>query len=164
MRCGIGYDLHPFSSQRKLILGGIQIPYKKGLSGHSDADVLAHSIADALLGACGQRDIGYHFPDTDPKYKGVCSIYLLGEVYGMLKEKNFLITNVDSTLILQEPHIFPYIPRMKDNIAKTLEVKTDQVGIKATSPEGLGYLGEKRGIACLSVACIEEKKCSYQKE
>jgi len=156
MRCGIGYDLHPFSSNRKLILGGIQIPYNKGLLGHSDADVLVHSIADALLGASGERDIGYHFPDTDPRYGGISSLKLLERVCRLLKEKGFFIVNVDATLILQEPFLSPYIPQMKENIARTLEVKLDQVGIKATSPEGLGHLGEKKGIACLSVVCIEE--------
>lgn len=158
MRCGIGYDLHPFSPERKLVLGGVNIPYKRGLSGYSDADVLVHSIADALLGACGERDIGYHFPDTDPKYQGACSLNLLAEVYKILKNRKFLIINVDSTLILQEPYLSSYITQMRSNIAKVLKIKAEQVGIKATSPEKLGHLGEKKGAACLSVVSIEKNK------
>ena len=156
MRAGIGYDIHPFSPDRKLVLGGIQIPYKSGLAGHSDADVLVHSVADAILGACGERDLGHHFPDTDPKYKGICSLHLLRKIYKMLKKRGVVVINVDSTIIAQEPLLSPYISQMKNNIARTLEVKTEQVGIKATSPEGLGFLGEKKGIACISVAIIKE--------
>ena len=161
MRCGIGYDLHAFSLRRKLILGGVSIPYKKGLAGHSDADVLVHSVTDALLGACGERDIGYHFPDTDPKLKGACSLHILKEVYEkIVKIKGFFIINVDATLILQEPYLSVYIPQMINNIAKVLQVKVEQVAVKATRPEGLGYLGEKKGIACLSVVTIGKKGVS----
>lgn len=154
MRCGIGYDVHPFSWERKLILGGVRIPYEKGLAGHSDADVLVHSIADALLGACGERDLGYYFPDTESKYKGICSLSLLEKVYEILKNKGASVINVDSTLIAQDPVLSSYIPQMKSNIAKALKIKTEQIGIKATSPEGLGNLGEKKGIACLAIASI----------
>ena len=155
MRTGIGYDVHPLVPGRKLILGGITIPYKLGLAGHSDADVLSHSIADSLLGACGERDLGYHFPDSDPEYKGICSLNLLKKILKILTDKKFIIVNVDSTIIAQEPVLSTYIPQIKDSIARTLKIRKDQVGIKATSPEGLGFLGEKKGIACLSIATIE---------
>ncbi len=157
MRVGIGYDIHPLLPDRKLILGGIEIPYHKGLSGHSDADVLTHSIADALLGACGERDLGYHFPDNDPKYKDISSLLLLKKIYKILQKKGFYIVNVDSTLVAQEPRLTSYIPQMKEKISSILQLRTEQVGIKATSPEGLGFLGEKKAIVCLSVVAINEK-------
>jgi len=156
MRVGIGYDIHPFSPKRKLILGGVSVPYKSGLSGHSDADVLSHSIADALLGACGERDIGYHFPPDDPKYQGISSLFFLEEISRLLKNKGFVIINLDSTIIAQEPRLSAYIPQMKEKIARTLKIDQTQVGIKATSPEGLGFLGEKKGIACISIATIRK--------
>lgn len=154
MRIGIGYDVHPFATQRKLILGGVEIPYSRGLYGHSDADVLVHSIADAILGACGERDLGYNFPDTDPRYKGIKSLHLLEQIYKIIDKKGFFIVNVDSTLVAQEPRLAPYIPQMRENIAKVLNVKVSQVGVKVTSPEGIGHLGKKEGIACLSIANI----------
>lgn len=157
MRCGIGYDIHPFAVGRKLVLGGVIIPYKKGLTGHSDADVLVHSLADALLGACGERDLGYHFPDSDKRYRGICSLSLLEKIKDMLKEKGFVILNSDSTIIAQQPLLSPYIPRIKENIARVLEIEQEKIGIKAKSPEGVGSLGRKEAIACISVVCIEEK-------
>lgn len=157
MRTGIGYDIHPLVSKRKLVLGGVKIPYSMGLYGHSDADVLVHSIADALLGACGERDLGYNFPDKDPRYKDIESLHLLEEIYKIISKKGFFIVNVDSTLIAQEPRLTPYIPEMKKNIAKVLNVKVDQVGVKATNPEGIGPLGEKKAIACLSIATISKR-------
>ena len=160
MRCGIGYDVHPFFCGRRLILGGVSIPYERGLAGHSDADVLSHSIADALLGACGERDLGCHFPDTESQYEGICSLRLLEEISKILRNNQATIVNVDSTLIAQEPVLGPYVPQMKGNIARALQIKTEQVGIKVTSPEGLGYLGEKKGIACLSVAAIDKMPVS----
>ncbi|MBE0478571.1 2-C-methyl-D-erythritol 2,4-cyclodiphosphate synthase [Candidatus Aerophobetes bacterium] len=161
MRCGIGYDLHAFSPRRKLILGGVHVPYKKGLAGHSDADVLVHSITDALLGACGERDIGYYFPDTDPELKGTSSLHILEKVYNnIVKSRGFFLINTDSTLILQEPYLSSYIPQMINNIAKVLQVKVEQVAVKATRPEGLGYLGEKKGVACLSIVSIGKEGVS----
>jgi len=156
MRVGIGYDVHPLAPGKKLILGGIEIPYNRGLCGHSDADVLTHSIGDALLGACGERDLGYNFPDTDPRYKNICSLHLLEKIYKILKGRGFSVVNVDSTLVAQEPELSPYIPRMREKIADILKIKVEQVGIKATSPEGLGFLGEKKGIACFSVVSIKK--------
>ncbi len=155
MRTGIGYDVHPFAPKRKLILGGVEIPYNRGLSGHSDADVLVHSIADALLGAMGERDLGYHFPETDPQYKNICSLYLLERIYNMLRQKNFRIINVDSSILAQEPYLSPYISKMKTNIAQVLKIEINRVGVKVVSPERLGFLGRKEGIACLSIATIE---------
>lgn len=152
MRVGIGYDVHPLVSGRELVLGGVKIPYHKGLYGHSDADVLIHSIADALLGACGERDLGYNFPDKDPRYKNIYSLLLLKKVYKILNQEEFSVLNVDSTVIAQEPQLSPHIPQMRENIANILKIKVKQVGVKVTSPEGLGFLGEKKGIACISVA------------
>jgi 2-C-methyl-D-erythritol 2,4-cyclodiphosphate synthase len=156
MRVGIGYDVHPLVPERKLILGGIEVPYHKGLGGHSDADVLTHSIADALLGACGERDLGYNFPHSDPGYKDICSLHLLEKIYKILKGKGFGVVNVDSTLVAQEPRLSPYIPQMREKIAGILKIEVEQIGIKATNPEGLGFLGEKKGIACFSVVTIDK--------
>jgi len=154
MRVGIGYDVHPLTKGRKLIIGGVDIPYKMGLDGYSDADVLAHSIGDALLGAAGKRDIGFFFPNNDIKYKGVSSLNLLKEILKIIKEDKFKINNIDATLVAEEPKLSPYIHQMKENITQTLQLKLEQVGIKATTSEGLGFLGEKKGIACWAVASL----------
>ena len=157
MRIGIGYDVHPLVKGEKLILGGVNIPYSKGLSGHSDADVLVHSIGDALLGAAGKKDIGFLFPDSDPKYKGISSLTLLRQIFTLLQEEGFRINNLDTTVVAEEPRLSPYIPQMKENIARVLKIDVHQIGIKATSPEGLGFLGEKKGISCWAIASIESE-------
>ena len=153
-RSGIGYDVHTFAPKRKLILGGVTIPYKQGLLGHSDADVLLHTLCDALLGAGALGDIGKHFPDTLRKYKNISSIRLLVAVGKLLKKHRFLIINVDSTLILQAPKIAKYVPAMQRNIAKALNIKVSQVSIKATTNEGIGFIGRGEGCAALSIATI----------
>ena len=141
MRIGMGYDVHKLVEGRKLILGGVEIPYEKGLLGHSDADVLLHAIMDALLGAAALGDIGKHFPDTDPAYKGISSIRLLEHVADLLEEHQFLIENIDATIIAQRPKMRPYIDTMRENIAKALKIEADQINVKATTEEGLGFTG-----------------------
>lgn len=153
-RVGIGYDIHRFAPKRKLIIGGVTIPYKHGLLGHSDADVLLHALCDALLGAGALGDIGKHFPDTQTKYKNISSVKLLASVGKLLKKHRFHIINLDSTLILQEPKIAKYIPAMQKNIAKALNIKGNQVSIKATTNEGIGFIGRGKGCAALAVAMI----------
>lgn len=153
-RSGIGYDVHAFAPKRKLILGGVAIPYKQGLLGHSDADVLLHALCDALLGAGALGDIGKHFPDTQKKYKNISSVKLLVAVGKLLKRHRFLIINVDSTLILQEPKIAKFVPAMQRNIAKALNIKVSQVSIKATTNEGIGFIGRGEGCAALAIATI----------
>lgn len=155
MRIGHGYDVHRFASDRKLILGGVEIPYELGLDGHSDADVLLHAVMDALLGAAALRDIGYHFPDTDMRYKGANSMELLRRVAEMLREKGYRVGNVDATVIAQKPKLMAYIPQMQANIAAQLWVNTDRVNVKATTEEGLGFTGEMRGMACHAVCLLE---------
>ncbi len=154
MRVGIGYDVHKLVKGRDLILGGVNIPFKKGLLGHSDADVLLHSICDALLGAAGEGDIGRHFPDSNSRYKGISSLKLLAEVNNILKTKNYRVSNLDASIICQEPKLSPYIACMVENIASELGIETDQVNIKATTTEGLGFAGREEGIAAYSVAMI----------
>ena len=154
MRIGHGYDVHKLVECRDLILGGVQIPYEKGLLGHSDADVLLHAVSDALLGAAGLRDIGYHFPD--PAYKGADSLALLRRVVQKVKEKGYTISNVDVTLIAQKPKVGAYIPQMIQNIASALEVDADRVNVKATTEEGLGFTGALEGISCHAVCLLEE--------
>lgn len=155
MRIGSGYDVHQFSKDRKLILGGVNIPYELGLLGHSDADVLIHAIMDALLGAAGLGDIGRHFPDTDPTYKGISSLKLLEHV-GILLEKNgFQIGNIDATIIAQEPKLAPYINQMKNHIAETLNISHNIVNVKATTTEKLGFTGRKEGIAAEAVCLLK---------
>jgi len=156
MRAGIGYDVHPLIKGRKLILGGVTIPYKKGLAGHSDADVLLHSIADALLGAAGKEDIGHFFPDTNPQYKGISSLVILERVFKILKKDNFKINNINTVIIAEEPHLASYIPEMKKNIAQILQIPSNYIGIKATTSEGLGFLGKKKGIASGAIATIKK--------
>lgn len=156
MRIGHGYDVHRLVSGRALILGGVNIPYELGLDGHSDADVLLHAVMDALLGAAGLRDIGYHFPDTDMRYKGADSMELLRCVAGKLKDAGFRVSNVDVTMIAQQPKLKPYIPQMMDNIANALEIGVERVNVKATTEEHLGFTGTMEGMACHTVCLLEE--------
>ncbi|MBR0231775.1 MAG: 2-C-methyl-D-erythritol 2,4-cyclodiphosphate synthase [Clostridia bacterium] len=156
IRMGQGYDVHRLVEGRKLILGGVEIEYEKGLLGHSDADVLIHAICDALLGAAALGDIGRKFPDTDPKYEGISSLNLLAEVGRMLKTMECSINNIDATVIAQEPKLMPYINEMRHNIARVLDVSPGAVSVKATTEEGLGFSGRKEGIAAMAVAVIDE--------
>ena len=156
----MGYDVHKLVEGRKLILGGVEIPYEKGLLGHSDADVLLHAIMDALLGAAALGDIGKHFPDTDPAYKGISSLKLLEHVAGLLEEHRFVIENIDATIIAQKPKMRPYIDRMRENIAAALQVDLDQINVKATTEEGLGFTGNGEGISSQAV-CMLEKVLNY---
>ncbi|MBF0387616.1 MAG: 2-C-methyl-D-erythritol 2,4-cyclodiphosphate synthase [Candidatus Omnitrophica bacterium] len=151
---GIGYDVHPLVSGRKLVLGGVNIPFKKGLQGHSDADVLLHAIADALLGASGKGDIGEHFPDTSKKYKDISSLLLLEQVRKMLETDGFKVVNVDCVLLAEQPKIMPYKEKMKANIAKALSVDLWQVNVKATTNEGLGFIGRKEGMAAYATVML----------
>ena len=155
MRIGFGYDVHRLSKGRKLILGGVEIKHTKGLLGHSDADVLLHSICDSLLGAAGLNDIGYYFPNTDEKWKDVSSLLLLGECNKMLKNKKYKIMNIDSTILLEEPKISPYMDTMKNNICKVLKIKAEQISIKSTTSEGMGFVGQKLGCAAYTVCLIK---------
>ena len=155
MHIGMGYDVHRLVSDRDLIIGGVKIPYEKGLLGHSDADVLLHAIMDALLGAAALGDIGKHFPDTDPKYKGADSLALMREVGKMLVENRFLIENIDATIIAQAPKMRPYIDEMRQNIADALEIEISQVNVKATTEEGLGFTGSGEGISSQAVCLLE---------
>lgn len=154
MRIGMGYDVHKLAEGRKLILGGVEIPYEKGLLGHSDADVVVHAIMDALLGAAALGDIGKHFPDTDDKYKGISSIKLLQYVGKLLKENGYTIGNIDATIICQKPKISPYREAMVENVARALEIDNSQVCIKATTEEGLGFTGEGLGISSQAIALL----------
>ena len=155
MRIGHGYDVHRLTENRKLILGGVEIPYEKGLLGHSDADVLAHAVMDALLGAAGLGDIGRHFPDNDDRYLDADSLVLLKEVCGLLKEKGYRVGNVDATVIAQRPKLMTYIPEMRKNLADAMNIDEDAVNVKATTEEKLGFTGEGLGIAAHAVALIE---------
>ncbi|MDO5403126.1 MAG: 2-C-methyl-D-erythritol 2,4-cyclodiphosphate synthase [Eubacteriales bacterium] len=154
MRVGMGYDVHKLVEDRKLIMGGVDIPCEKGLLGHSDADVLLHAIMDALLGAAALGDIGKHFPDTDDKYKGASSIELLKEVGNKLSQAGFIIENIDATIIAQRPKMRPYIDSMRQNIAKALMIETGQVNVKATTEEGLGFTGTGEGISSQAICSI----------
>ncbi|MDZ4815884.1 MAG: 2-C-methyl-D-erythritol 2,4-cyclodiphosphate synthase [Verrucomicrobiota bacterium] len=154
-RIGVGYDVHQLVEGRKCILGGVEIPYERGLDGHSDADVLIHAIADAVLGALGEVDIGHYFPNTDPKWKGIRSTVFLEEIARVMKEKGATLMNIDSSLVGEEPKISKHIPAMKEHIAKSLGVTVGQVGIKATTNEKMGFLGRGEGIAAMAVALIE---------
>ena len=156
MRIGHGYDVHKLVEGRDLILGGVKIPFEKGLLGHSDADVLRHAVSDALLGAAGLRDIGYHFPDTDPAYKGADSLELLCQVAKKVAEKGYKVSNVDVTLIAQRPKVGKYIPEIVTNIAGVLNVDAERVNVKATTEEGLGFTGRLEGISCHAVCLLEE--------
>ena len=154
MRVGIGYDVHRLAEGRDLIIGGVKIPYEKGLLGHSDADVLLHAIMDALLGAAAMGDIGKHFPDTDPKYEGASSIKLLEHVGELLEQESYQIVNIDATIIAQKPKMAPHIPQMIQNVAQTLEIGESQVNIKATTEEGLGFTGSGEGISSQAICSL----------
>lgn len=156
MRVGMGYDVHKLVEGRKLILGGVDIPYEKGLLGHSDADVLLHAIMDALLGAAALGDIGLHFPDTDEKYKGADSLKLLSHVGELLEENRYYIVNIDATVIAQRPKLRPYIDEMRTNIANTLGLDVDQVNVKATTEEGLGFTGTGEGISSQAICSVDK--------
>ena len=154
MRIGQGYDVHRLVEGRKLIIGGVDIPYEKGLLGHSDADVLLHAVMDALLGAAALGDIGQHFPDSDERYKGISSIALLKEVGKILQENGYMIENIDSTVIAQRPKLLPYRPQMVENIAAALGIEKEQVSVKATTEEGLGFTGTGEGISAQAIALL----------
>lgn len=155
MRVGMGYDVHILTEGRKLIIGGVLIPYEKGLLGHSDADVLVHVVMDALLGAAGLGDIGKHFPDNDERYKGISSMKLLEKVAALLEDKLYMVENIDATIIAQKPKMRPYIEAMEQNIAKVLGIEADRVNIKATTEEGLGFTGSGEGISAQAVCLLE---------
>ena len=156
MRVGFGYDVHPFIMGRKLVLGGEIIPYSKGLSGHSDADVLTHSLIDALLGAAGEGDIGQHFPDDDEQYKNISSLKLLKKTDGLLKRKKLMINNIDISVVLEEPRLSPYILQMRKNISKVLNLSVEKINIKATTSEKMGFVGRKEGIIAYCVVSISD--------
>ncbi len=154
MRIGQGYDVHRLVEGRRLIIGGVDIPYEKGLLGHSDADVLLHAVMDALLGAAALGDIGQHFPDSDERYKGISSIALLKKVGKILQENGYMIENIDSTVIAQRPKLLPYRPQMAENIAAALGIEKEQVSVKATTEEGLGFTGTGEGISAQAIALL----------
>lgn len=156
MRIGHGYDVHKLVEGRKLILAGVEIPHEKGLLGHSDADVLTHALMDALLGACALGDIGHLFPDDDPAYKGANSLELLNEVAQLLKKKGFLVGNVDVTVVAQAPRIAPFVPAMRQNLAKALGLPLERVSVKATTEEHMGFTGRGEGISAHAVCLVEE--------
>jgi len=156
MRIGFGYDVHPLILGRKLILGGEAIPYQKGLEGHSDADVLIHSLIDALLGAAGEGDIGQHFPDNDLQYKNISSLKLLENTYEILKRKKITINNVDISVVLEEPRITPFIMSMKNNITQVLKISSERVNIKATTNEKMGFIGRREGISSYCVDSLND--------
>ena len=158
MRIGHGYDVHRLVEGRKLILGGVEVPHTLGLLGHSDADVLTHAVMDALLGAAALGDIGRHFPDTDPAYAGADSLKLLDHVVELLEEKGYQVGNVDATILAQKPKLAPYIERMRDNLAARMKVEPDQVNVKATTEEKLGFTGAEEGIAAHAVALLSLKR------
>ena len=154
MRIGLGYDVHRLIPERKLILGGVDIPYELGLLGHSDADVLLHAIMDSLLGAASLGDIGKHFPDTDDRFKGISSIELLKEVGKLISEKGYKIGNIDATIIAQKPKMAPHIPLMRENIASALNIDLEQINVKATTEEGLGFTGRQEGISSQAICML----------
>jgi 2-C-methyl-D-erythritol 2,4-cyclodiphosphate synthase len=156
IKIGFGYDAHRLVEGRDLILGGVKIPYEKGLLGHSDADVLSHAIGEAILGALSLGDLGKHFPDTDDKYKGISSLKILSMINDMSRKENAKIIHIDSTIVAQKPKLSPYIEKMRGNIANVLKIKTDQVSVKATTTEGLGFTGRKEGISAYAVVLMEK--------
>ena len=157
MRVGIGYDVHSLSAERKLILGGVEIPWPKGLAGHSDADVLAHAIMDALLGAAALGDIGTHFPDTDAQYENISSMVLLSRVNDLLGKHHWHIGNIDATILAQRPKLEPFLEAMRQQIGQALGISPEQVGVKATTGEGLGFAGREEGIAAYAVALVHKR-------
>ena len=158
MRVGMGYDVHKLTEGRKLILGGVDIPWEKGLLGHSDADVLIHAVMDALLGAAALGDIGKHFPDTDPAYKGISSIKLLVHVAELLRKQGYAVGNIDATVIAQKPKMAPHIPQMRKNMADALGIPDSKINLKATTEEGLGFTGRGEGIASQAICLLIEKQ------
>lgn len=160
----MGYDVHRLTQNRKLVIGGVEIPYEKGLLGHSDADVLLHAVMDALLGAAALGDIGKHFPDTDPAYKGISSVTLLKHVGKLLEENSFLIENIDATIIAQAPKMRPYIDQMRTNIAEALQIEVEQVNVKATTEEGLGFTGSGEGISSQAVCMLTSPRELYSED
>lgn len=154
MRVGMGYDVHKLVEGRTLIIGGVEIPYEKGLLGHSDADVMLHAVMDALLGAAALGDIGKHFPDTDPEFKGISSLLLLQKVGELLEQKGYIIENIDATIIAQKPKMAPHIPKMRENMATVLHIDVDQINVKATTEEGLGFTGSGEGISSQAICCL----------
>lgn len=156
MLIGFGYDVHPLIAGRKLILGGVEIPFEKGLDGHSDADVLLHAVCDAILGAMGEGDIGKHFPNTDPRYRDISSLKLLARVAAIMHEKGLTIGNLDATVVAERPMISPHIPRMAGNIAAALGILSTRVNVKATTSEGLGFVGAGRGFQAYAVVLLNE--------
>ena len=164
MRIGMGYDVHRLTEGRPLIIGGVEIPYEKGLLGHSDADVLLHAVMDALLGAAAMGDIGKHFPDTDPAYRGISSLELLKRVGQLLEESCFLVENIDATIIAQAPKMRPYIDRMRQNIADVLKIDISQINVKATTEEGLGFTGSGEGISAQAVCLLESPMGLYDRD
>lgn len=158
MRIGHGYDVHRLVPGRKLILGGVDIPFETGLLGHSDADVLLHAISDAILGAIGAGDIGRHFPDSDPAYKGISSLLLLEQVMALAARQGYRIGNIDATIVAQRPKLAPFIPTMRENIAAALACEAGRINVKATTTEELGFAGRREGIAAYSVALLEERR------
>ena len=155
-RTGIGFDAHRFSGEKKLILGGVEIPFELGLEGHSDADVLTHAICDALLGAIGERDIGSHFPDKDPKYKGISSLVFLKETLDVLSSKGFKVENIDSMVVCEKPKLQPYISQIKKSLVSIIGVPEEFLGIKATTTDGMGFTGRGEGIAAYAVVLVQK--------
>lgn len=155
MRVGIGYDVHAFSDYRALVLGGVTIPNEKGLAGHSDADVLLHALCDALLGAAGMGDIGRHFPDKDPAFKDIDSLILLERTMELVRSRGLAVANIDATILAEAPRMWPHIPAMRKNISRVLGVPPDDVNIKATTSEGMGFIGRREGIAAMCVALLD---------
>lgn len=156
LRLGFGFDAHKLVKNRKLILGGVEVKYSKGLLGHSDADVLSHAIGDALLGAAGLNDIGHYFPDTDLKLKGISSLKILSKILQITSKKGYKIVNIDSVVVCQEPKLNPYFPKMKEKLAKTLTINKSQIGLKAKTTEGMGFAGKKQGIVSYSIALLQK--------
>lgn len=154
MRVGIGYDIHRLVEDRELILGGVHVPFELGLAGHSDADVLIHSICDALLGAVALGDIGQHFPDTDMQYRGISSLILLGKVNSLVQDQGFIINNIDTVIMAQEPKLAPFIPAMRNNMAEILDIAVEFVSVKATTTERLGSIGQGKGIAAEAIVSV----------
>jgi 2-C-methyl-D-erythritol 2,4-cyclodiphosphate synthase len=156
MRVGIGYDVHSLVRGRRLVLGGVEVPFERGLAGHSDADALIHAVIDALLGAAGLKDIGSQFPDSDASYEDICSLLLLQRTNQMLRTRRWRIVNIDGTIVAQRPKLAPFIDQMRQNMAKVLGLSIEQVGVKATTSEGLGFAGREEGIAAYAVALLEQ--------
>jgi 2-C-methyl-D-erythritol 2,4-cyclodiphosphate synthase len=156
MRIGFGYDVHPLVEGRRLILGGVEIPFEKGLEGHSDADVLLHAVCDALLGALGEGDIGKHFPNNDPRYRGISSLRLLEAVASMMTERFLALENLDVSVVAEKPQIAAHIPRMSEQISRALNLAPERINIKATTSEGLGFIGEGKGMAAYAVVLLKE--------